>query len=43
LTDGTSTEVVSGEVQEGTEVIIGVASDTSKSRPPRAKSPRFGF
>jgi HlyD family secretion protein len=44
LTDGTSTEVVSGEVQEGTEVIVGVASDTAKSRPqPAGKGPRFGF
>jgi HlyD family secretion protein len=44
LTDGTSSEIVSGEVQEGTEVIVGVASDTTqKSRAPAAKGPRFGF
>ena len=45
LTDGTFTEVVSGEVQEGTEVIVGVASDTAakSARPQPAKGPRFGF
>ena len=44
LTDGTSTEVVSGEVAEGTEVIVGVAGDASKSKSTQpAKGPRFGF
>jgi HlyD family secretion protein len=44
LTDGTSTELVSGDVQEGSEVIVGIASDTSKSRPQQpSKGPRFGF
>jgi HlyD family secretion protein len=45
LTDGTSTEVVSGEVQEGTEVITGVSGDTGKARgtPSPAKGPRFGY
>ena len=45
LTDGTSTEVVSGDVQEGTEVIVGVASDSSKARaqPSPKGGPRFGF
>lgn len=43
LTDGTSSELVSGELQDGSEVIIGVASDTSKSRPQPSKGPRFGF
>jgi HlyD family secretion protein len=46
LTDGTSTEVVSGEVQEGTEVIIGIAGETTgkgRPQPPPSKGPRFGF
>ena len=47
LTDGSFTEVVSGEVQEGTDVIVGVASDASKSKAPPAQpkggGPRFGF
>lgn len=46
LTDGTSTEVVSGEVQEGADVIIGVVGETTgkgRPQPPAAKGPRFGF
>jgi HlyD family secretion protein len=44
LTDGSYTEVVSGDVQEGTEVIVGVAADAGKSRPQQpTKGPRFGF
>ena len=45
LTDGSFTEVVSGDVEEGTEVIVGVASDAARAGPaPKAKSgPRFGF
>jgi HlyD family secretion protein len=44
LTDGTFSEVVSGELQEGDEVILGVLSD-SKGRPAptQPKGPRFGF
>jgi HlyD family secretion protein len=45
LTDGTFTEVVSGELQEGDEVILGVQSGPSKARSGQAQSkgPRFGF
>jgi HlyD family secretion protein len=42
LTDGTFTEVVSGDVQEGSEVIVGVATESAKARP-QSKGPRFGF
>jgi HlyD family secretion protein len=43
LTDGTSTEIVSGEVQEGTEVLIGVSGESGKGRPQQpTKGPRFG-
>jgi HlyD family secretion protein len=45
LTDGTSTEVISGDLQEGGEVIIGVAVDGKKDRGQKSKAggPRFGF
>jgi HlyD family secretion protein len=45
LTDGTFSEVVSGELKEGDEVILGVQSDPSKARPAPSpqKGPRFGF
>jgi HlyD family secretion protein len=45
LTDGSYTEVISGEVQEGAEVIVGVASDAAKTRPQaqQKSGPRFGF
>jgi HlyD family secretion protein len=45
LTDGTFSEVVSGELQEGDELILGVQSDPSKARPApsQQKGPRFGF
>jgi HlyD family secretion protein len=44
LTDGTFSEVVSGELNEGDEVILGSQSDSSR-RAARAqpKGPRFGF
>jgi HlyD family secretion protein len=45
LTDGSYTEVVSGEVAEGTPVIVGLASEGGKARPqPQPNGgPRFGF
>jgi HlyD family secretion protein len=46
LTDGTYTELVSGDLQEGAEVIVGVAPAGGKSgaRQPQSKAgPRFGF
>jgi HlyD family secretion protein len=45
LTDGTFSEVVSGELHEGDELILGVQSDPSKARPApsQQKGPRFGF
>jgi hypothetical protein len=43
LTDGSFTELVSGELTEGAEVIVGFAPDTLKTRTPQQKSgPRFG-
>jgi len=42
LTDGTSTELVSGELQEGTPVIIG-ALEAAKARVQPKGGPRFGF
>jgi HlyD family secretion protein len=43
LTDGTHTELVSGSLQEGADVIVGVAPDAAKSRPSQKGGPRFGF
>ena len=43
LTDGTFTEVVSGDVQEGTQVIVGVATEGATTSRKGAKGPRFGF
>jgi HlyD family secretion protein len=44
LTDGTFTEILSRDVQEGTEVIVGVAAEPAKGRPQQTKGgPRFGF
>jgi HlyD family secretion protein len=46
LTDGTHTELVSGDLQEGADVIVGVAPVGGKSdaRQPQSKGgPRFGF
>lgn len=44
LSDGTSTEVLSGEVQEGTDVIVGViAENAGRSRGQPTKGPRFGY
>jgi HlyD family secretion protein len=43
LTDGTFTELVSGELRDGSEVIVGTL-DAGKGRPAQAKGgPRFGF
>lgn len=42
LTDGTHAELVSGELQEGTQVIVGTQED-AKSRPQPKGGPRFGF
>ena len=42
LTDGTYSEVISGEIAEGTQVIIGTA-DSGKTRTRPASGPRFGF
>ncbi|HXF66436.1 MAG TPA: hypothetical protein VNK67_07060, partial [Burkholderiales bacterium] len=41
LTDGTFSELVAGELQEGTQVIVGVRGDTKAKAP--AGGPRFGF
>lgn len=43
LTDGTFTEVVAGDVQEGTQVIVGVATAGATTSRKGAKGPRFGF
>lgn len=45
LTDGSYTEVVSGEIEEGAEVIVGTAADSGKSRAQQQPKggPRFGF
>ncbi|MGZ8197784.1 MAG: efflux RND transporter periplasmic adaptor subunit [Burkholderiales bacterium] len=45
LTDGTFSEVVSGNLKEGDEVILGVQGDSAKGRTPQQapKGPRFGF
>ena len=43
LTDGSYTELVSGELQEGAEVIIGYVTEASKARPQPKKGPTFGF
>lgn len=43
LTDGTFTEIVSGDVQEGTQVIVGVATEGATTSRKGAKGPRFGF
>jgi HlyD family secretion protein len=43
LTDGTFTELVSGELRDGSEVIVGTL-DAGKGRPAQPKGgPRFGF
>ena len=42
LTDGSFTEVVSGELQEGAQVIIGTQAD-AKSKQQAKGGPRFGF
>jgi len=42
LTDGSYTEVVSGELQEGAQVIIGTQAD-AKSKQQAKGGPRFGF
>lgn len=44
LSDGTHTEVVSGDLKEGDEIITGVVSDGAKGKSaPQTKGPRFGF
>lgn len=45
LTDGSYTELVSGELEEGAEVIVGTAADGGKSRAQQQPKggPRFGF
>lgn len=44
LTDGSHTELVSGELKEGTEVIVGLVTGATKARPAQQpKGPRFGF
>jgi HlyD family secretion protein len=46
LTDGTHTELASGDLQEGAEVIVGIAPDSAKSQSARQQQksgPRFGF
>ncbi len=43
LADGTHSEIVSGELKEGAQVIVGTQAD-GKGRAPQAKGgPRFGF
>jgi HlyD family secretion protein len=42
LTDGTHSELVSGELDEGAEVILGTV-DAGRARTPPAGGPRFGF
>jgi HlyD family secretion protein len=42
LTDGTSTEVLGGTLQDGTQVVIGSASDKVARAQPKG-GPRFGF
>lgn len=43
LTDGTFTEIVAGDVQEGMQVIVGVATEGATTSRKGAKGPRFGF
>ena len=44
LTDGTSTEVLSGELKEGQEVLVGMALAAGKGTPPPAsRGPRLPF
>lgn len=43
LTDGTSTEIVSGAVKEGDEVIVGTASPTAAAAPRAGSGPRMPF
>lgn len=42
LTDGSYSELVSGEVPEGTPVIVGIL-DSAKTRAQQKSAPRFGF
>jgi len=42
LSDGSYTEVVSGEIKEGDEVIVGTRSDGKTKQQPKG-GPRFGF
>ncbi len=43
LTDGNSTEVVGGDVKEGTEVIVGTVGSGAASRPSAGGAPRLPF
>jgi HlyD family secretion protein len=43
ITDGSSTEVVSGDLHEGAEVIVGIPSDGAKGKAQQKKGLRFGF
>jgi HlyD family secretion protein len=43
LADGTHSEVVGGELQEGTPVIIGTQADAKLARTQSKGGPRFGF
>jgi HlyD family secretion protein len=43
LTDGSATEVVAGDVQEGTQVIVGLATEGAAKGRAGSKGPRFGF
>jgi hypothetical protein len=44
LTDGTHSELVSGNLDEGAGVIVGIAQEPQKSRPAQQpKGPRLNF
>lgn len=43
LADGTYSELVSGELQEGTQVIVGTQADAKLARSQAKGGPRFGF
>jgi hypothetical protein len=43
LTDGSHTEVLPGDLGEGTNVIVGTSSDPGARSPPMGKAFRLGF
>ena len=43
LSDGTYSEVVAGDLKEGTEVIVGARVDGKGPARAAGKGPRFGF